>query len=159
MKKIIFVLAGLLAFAFLTGCDVDVSPTINGYVPTTLKNNGTFTATGLTPTATTEGVVVTASINNAEGCSVSWTGNVYTLKLQMNCKVVSATTGRLIASYNNPLTMEITRVGSLYYYDGSLLNVTGDLSGNFIINSDISGKIWLSSVSVKFTNLTFVKTM
>lgn len=160
MKKITLVLAGLLALAMFVGCSNNSDST--GGAVVTGKTEGVFSAANIAPSVSDPEATVTSTFSS-EGSSVSWTGNEFTLYIQVITKFDSHAGGIHSKSTNNsPLIVGVTKVGPVYKCNGVALNVSGELdSGNFTILGEFSAKqsgMGLApEVNIKFTNLAFKK--
>lgn len=160
MKKLIFVLASFLALAFFVGCSNNSDST--GGAVVTGKTEGVFSASNIVPSVSDPEATVTSTFSS-EGSSVSWSGNEFTLYIQVISKVDSHAGGIHSTSTNNsPLIVGVTKVGSVYKCNGAALNVSGELdSGNFTINGELtlkqSGLLLTPEVTIKFTDLSFKK--
>lgn len=158
MKKIVCLLAGLLALALFAGCEIDNSSSGGGI--NTGEFAGVYSAASIVGSVEEAGATVTSELV-AEGSSVSWTGKEYTLSVQVKSKI-ECNNGHSHSSNTSPVFITLIKEGSQYKYKGSPVSVTGDIaSGSFAIEGEISSKqlsfLLIPEVAVKFTNLSFKK--
>ncbi len=159
MKKIVCLLAGLLALALFAGCSADDS---SGGGINTGQVNGSYNAASAVSTVEEEGATVTANFSSTGNSYVSWIGNEYTLYIQMITKVDCNTHGHSHTSNDSPVLCSLTKNGTQFYYKDKAISVTGDPAlGNFTINGELTlkqaGLLLTPEVTIKFTDLSFKK--
>ena len=150
MKKIIFVLASLLAFALFAGCSNDSEEVTNPRI-------GVFTATAVNAApASGSGTASASVISTATGSVLVGTGT-YKLTIPINYKAAIGTSSETLDGVSAEAT--ITVKDGAYYNGDTKLSVSGSLADKSFTIAQLSIRFGLLTKStITFTNLAFTKT-